>query len=138
MPIVRHNGKEIHIEWDPDQVADLILQGYEVAPDPGTDKLTLDYHNQQLEPRLRRRWGQTKFIPERPKEAPKHIPKRPTPPATTVGEDPEPSYPGGGVSLNIAPNPYVEFTGKQIDRGTLQDYYNMLNFSRNPKKPIDL
>jgi len=135
MPKVRIGDKLHPIEWDADKVADLIFQGYEVETDHGIDPATYEFHKQEIESRLREKWKDTNFRAGSPQEARRTAP---TLPSIRVGEDPLRSYPGGGASLDVLPNPYKIYTGNQIDRGVMQDIQNMLNFSRNIKKPVDL
>ncbi|HOC60643.1 MAG TPA: hypothetical protein PKN70_11875 [Smithellaceae bacterium] len=138
MPVVKYRNEQIYIPWDADKVANLVFQGYEVQPDAGISPSEFEFHKQELDKRLRKLWGNKDLVPARPQEAPQHIPKRPIPPSTVIGEDSAQAYRGGGVSRNVLTNPYARYLLRQVDPGDLTDSQNIQNFPRNIKDPIDL
>jgi len=66
MPILKRNGKNYHIPFEANNIAQLLYEGHEIAPDEGTDKMTMKIQSDLVNPILQKLWGdqqQFKTVP---------------------------------------------------------------------------
>ena len=97
--------------WDPVVVADLIYRGFTVHADKGTDPSTFAVHQQQLDARLRKLWGEKNLHAEGGRSTMTFDSRKEQTPGDMV------SPPAGSKSdfINIQPNPYTHFTIENVD-----------------------
>jgi len=135
MPYVRVGDDEFTIDWNWDFVSYLISWGYDVLPDDDIDPSTLALHNQQLESRLIKLWGNTKLRSADPQGTKGAAPRIPS---ITEGQSQLLALFKSSIGRAIMPNPYVNYQSRAIPKEDMSRLQYLLNFQKNRKKLEDI
>lgn len=123
MPVVKYGGKVYQIPFDPDKIATLLYQGYEVQPDEGTPEEVFKEHNNLIRPRLEKLWGNQAFT-----TTPGTMHKVPPPQVYRDGAKPMLTKPDSVDYLKVTPNPANIFPTPTID----PDFFIQRQLTPNP------